>query len=290
MNGEDPEDPKVPAEEVPEEEAEPQAPPEEDQEGEPEGPDPEERLQTLEGRFRELETRYKESSKEGRRLFEENRHAQERERALLQALEARQRSEAPDPNEAVRQTLSERGVPEEAVPVIVDLIRREGAQAAAHEVRQLMDPLLRTWEAQGRLETEFGEYPRREILRYLDENPTAQARYESMLRADPLGAHEYALLKYREATGQRGEAELEAESEEVNQMKREARKTGRVVTPRGSRERRDSGQVESADRIAARLEKLREDAVMAKDPTRYIRERIKYIPSFSKIKWADADE
>lgn len=236
----------------------------------------------------QMEARLRESARRDRQHEEERRLSQERERALLQAIQTRDVQRV-DPMQEARAALAERGIPEDAAPVILDLIQRQSREVAAGEVTRLIEPMLKTWEAQQRLEQELGDYPRREVLGYLNQNPDVQARYERMNQSDPTGAHEYALLKYREATGTRAEQRLEDDNREVSRMKKEGRTTGRVLSPRGSRERRQ-GREESAEVIQERLQKLRDEAVLTKDPTRFIAERMKLIPSFSRVKWADPDE
>lgn len=255
-----------------------------------EAPEPD--VADLQSQLTDLKRDYEASSREGKRLAELQRQSAERERSLLQALQSPRPISQPEPDR-FRPDLSALGIPEEAAPVLDRLIAERAAEigqrAAAQQVQAMMEPFLRAAEAQTHIDLELGDYPRQEISRFMAQNPSVKERYDKLLLADPVGAAEWALLRYQKEQGTQAEAGMHADNAEAQRMKEKARTQGRVTTAKSTRalQGRESRQTQ----VAERLQKLFQDAQTGDRNAieAYKRERLRSLPSMEKLDWGEEE-
>jgi hypothetical protein len=251
-----------------------------------EGAEPEE--PDYQRQYEERDRQYRESSKEGRRLHAELIRAQERERALAQALES-SRQPAPQQREPRwRERLSTVSSLEEAMPLLEemaeDIAEQKAAERAEAKVAQMMEPFLKAADAQGRIQEELGDFDRDQVNRFLRDNPELQRSYNRRLTEDPVGAMAIALYQMEKAGAYDSEAGMHADHEEAQEVKRQTRKAARVT---GSKRTAPKDRETNTEEVAKRLDKLAEYGQQTRDYAPLMRERFKTVPSLQRIQWAD---
>jgi hypothetical protein len=254
---------------------------ESEEEAEPEEPD-------YQRRYEERDRQYRESSKEGRRLHAELIRAQERERALAQALEST-RQPAPQQREPRwRERLSTVSSLEEAMPLLEemaeDIAEQKAAERAEAKVAQMMEPFLKAAEAQGQMQEELGDFDRVQVNRFLNENPDVKASYDRRLTESPVGAMAYALYKMEKAGAYDSEAGMHADHEEAQEVKRQTRKAARVT---GSKRTAPKDREPNIEDENERLAKLAEFGRANRHYQPYVDYRLGLLKSLKKIQWAD---
>lgn len=124
---------------------------------------------------------YRNSSQEAQRW---------RERALaLEAEAANQRPQIPDRNQNPYDRLTEFGLPADAL--------REAVQK---EIQQAFQPITRGLTARSQVLGQYPDYTKFEadVANFINSDPNMQQAYNNMFNADPVGAMEYAFLKFGE--------------------------------------------------------------------------------------------
>jgi hypothetical protein len=141
---------------------------------------------------------YRSSSEEGKRQRDEA--IRQKQRADMLEQQASQRQQVPPRGQDGRfqahdpaARLMEYGVP-------VDALQEYTAQMISSAVANAFSPITQGIHARDRLMSEYQDYSQHEasVARFVNEDPDFSARYQKMFSSDPVGAMDYAFLKYGE--------------------------------------------------------------------------------------------
>jgi hypothetical protein len=137
---------------------------------------------------------YRASGQEAKRLSEENlRISQERDQFRLLAAQAaaNPRQDVPQRNGSANpyDRLAEYGVPSDAIREVI-----------TSEIQTAFQPLQRGFEARNQILARYPDYNKFEsdVASYIQSDPALNQTYQRMFTADPVGAFEYAFLKFGE--------------------------------------------------------------------------------------------
>lgn len=188
---------------------------------------------------------YRASGAEGKRQRE---RAEQLEQQLQAALVENPRAAIPQRNGGGGNTnhatpnpydqLSEVGVPTEAL--------REAIRA---EVRQEFEPISRGFQARGRMIAQHPDYTKFEadVAAFVQSDPELNQTYNRLFAADPVGAFEYAFLKFGDSRRR--------ESRDPNQGTEEDRAHAAIPSNRSGDSRRAPNQ---DDAVAAAFKRFQE--------------------------------
>jgi len=132
---------------------------------------------------------YRASGAEAKRLAEENLRLQREREQWMQVAAANPRQEVPQRPANPYDRLTEMGVPADAI-----------REAIASEIQTAFQPLQRGFEARTQLLARYPDYTKFEsdVASFVQSDPALNQTYQRMFTADPVGAFEYAFLKFGE--------------------------------------------------------------------------------------------
>ncbi|HLC20933.1 MAG TPA: hypothetical protein VJM10_02340 [Candidatus Methylomirabilis sp.] len=160
----------------------------------------------------ELVKGYRSSGEEAKKQKERADRAE----AAVQALLAQQ--EAANPRQDVPKRdpygrLAEYGVPADAVREAIRMEARE-------ELKEALEPIMRGFQARQTLLGKYKDYAKFEsdVATYIQSDPETSQTYNRLFQADPVGAFEYAFLKFgQEARSKRGQKGSGQSTEEATE-------------------------------------------------------------------------
>lgn len=175
----------------------------------------------------QLAQAYRGSSQEARRQKERGDQLEAQMRELIM------RQQSPQTDPMVR--LKEEGWPVETLSQWVE-------QVAERKATERFQPIARGLEARGRVMSEYPDYQKYEadVARWLQEDTTRQQQYNSMFSADPVGAMDWAFLKF-------GDQQRRSKGPETNGADAASRADAQIPSSRSGESRnRNSEQAPDA--------------------------------------------